>query len=533
MPASPARCPSRLRRKLALALFALVVTLLLVEGVLQGVSYGLWLSQRKPVARSEGRSVLCVGDSWTQGMGTLDASTGSYPARLGRIVAAADVGQWQVVNAGQSGQNSRDVLERLPSQVKTYAPRFVMVLVGQNDYWSKPEALPVDERSAVDHTSYRFRWRLPRLAMLALGSLRGVGEAPPAARDPEQWRPRVMPEVKEPYPNDYFVHWTPELGAKKVAGWKLMGEGDHEAALRSFEEALRIQPADAQSRSMLAELYRRGGREAEALAQVEWLRAEYARQPGYRLGLCFIDALSALGLSEECKAVATGMLDRFPQCGQTWRRLAVACLQTSDVDGAERAIDRAVASGHDRWHHFWRYKVYFGGRRDTARAAQALFEWYGIDNDADFLAKSISPIHEAVGIEPLRRALDGFVADADVKGRIGVVIEDIDRAKRAGSAAAVLRGHLERIVVTVRNAGGEPVFLDYPFWNESGVVLREVAEELGVLHVDVRRHFAARRGDVPESDLRAACGHCNDAGYAIVAEIVAEALLPKLRDAGK
>jgi lysophospholipase L1-like esterase len=533
MPRSSARRPSRLRRKLTLALFALVAASLFVEGALQCVSYGLWLSQRKPVARSEGRAVLCVGDSWTHGMGSVDTSTGSYPARVGRILAAAGVGQWQVVNAGQSGQNSRDVLERLPSQIAAHAPRFVVVLVGQNDFWSKPDPLPADERSAVDHTAYRFRWRLPRLVMLALGSLRGVGEAPRAVRDPAQWQSKGVAETQDPYPNDHVVRWTPELGEHKAAGWKAMGAGDHAAALLAFEAALRVQPEDAQSHAMLAEIHRRTGRDADALVEVEWLRAEFGRRPGHRLGLCFADALAAVGRSAECATVAASLLERFPQSGKLWRHLAIACLQTGDVDGAERAIDRAVATGPDRWNQFWRYKVHFLGRKNVVEAAHSLFELYVIENDADFLAECLAAMLESTSSEQLLAALDGFRRADDVKARIRVVIDDLHRAKQAGSAAAVLRGHLERIAVTVRNAGAEPVFLDYPFWNESGVVLRDVADELGVAFVDMRRLFTLRRGDVPESALCAADGHCNDAGYAIVAEIVAETLVPRLRALGR
>ena len=154
---------SRLKRWLAFSLFVLAATAGLIEVLLQAGAYAVYLANRKDIAttQSQSRTMLCVGDSWTHGMGASDAAQHSYPAVLQQLLRERTKQEWSVVNGGQSGQNSRDVLLRLTSQIDAAKPQIVCVLVGRNDQWSTPDEVPnadIEDR----FTAYRFRWRLPR-----------------------------------------------------------------------------------------------------------------------------------------------------------------------------------------------------------------------------------------------------------------------------------------------------------------------------------------------------------------------------------
>jgi len=59
----------RRRVRWLLAIGALCFTAALLEAVLQAGSYIVWSRNRQPVPAIGGRSALCVGDSWTFGMG--------------------------------------------------------------------------------------------------------------------------------------------------------------------------------------------------------------------------------------------------------------------------------------------------------------------------------------------------------------------------------------------------------------------------------------------------------------------------------
>jgi lysophospholipase L1-like esterase len=127
------------------------------------------------------RTILCTGDSFTYGLGA-SAPENSYPARLQAILRerTGDAG-WRVVNCGWPGQDSRDVVQRLAEQLTTYQPALVYVIVGCNDYWTRPELTDASTAAAPDHR-FQWRWRTGRLLAVVTSLLRGSRTIPqPAA----------------------------------------------------------------------------------------------------------------------------------------------------------------------------------------------------------------------------------------------------------------------------------------------------------------------------------------------------------------
>jgi len=80
-----------------------------------------------------GTAVLVLGDSLSAGYGLTPAQ--AWPAHL------AERTGWRVINAGVSGDKSRDALARLPALLDAHAPRLVLVELGGNDMLHRlPEA---------------------------------------------------------------------------------------------------------------------------------------------------------------------------------------------------------------------------------------------------------------------------------------------------------------------------------------------------------------------------------------------------------
>lgn len=76
--------------------------------------------------RSTGESIICFGDSLTEGVG---AGAGEdYPSLLSRQLV------FPVINAGRRGDTSAQALERLSTSVLNKNPRLVIVLLGGNDF---------------------------------------------------------------------------------------------------------------------------------------------------------------------------------------------------------------------------------------------------------------------------------------------------------------------------------------------------------------------------------------------------------------
>jgi lysophospholipase L1-like esterase len=75
--------------------------------------------------RSSGETIICFGDSLTEGVG---AGAGEdYPSVLSRQLG------FPVINAGRRGDTTAQALERI-SEVLNHNPRLVIVLLGGNDF---------------------------------------------------------------------------------------------------------------------------------------------------------------------------------------------------------------------------------------------------------------------------------------------------------------------------------------------------------------------------------------------------------------
>ena len=87
-----------------------------------GCSFGPDVANRD----SRGANIICFGDSLTQGAG---ASGGhDYPSLLGKALGR------QVINAGVSGDTTRDGLGRIQQDVLDRDPLLVIVQFGGNDF---------------------------------------------------------------------------------------------------------------------------------------------------------------------------------------------------------------------------------------------------------------------------------------------------------------------------------------------------------------------------------------------------------------
>ncbi|MEM8844430.1 MAG: arylesterase [Pseudomonadota bacterium] len=74
---------------------------------------------------SEDETILAFGDSLTVGVGASDES--NYPSTLERLANR------NVVNAGISGETTREGLDRLPGVMDDVNPKLVILLEGGND----------------------------------------------------------------------------------------------------------------------------------------------------------------------------------------------------------------------------------------------------------------------------------------------------------------------------------------------------------------------------------------------------------------
>jgi len=523
---------SRLKRWLAFSLFVLAATAGLIEVLLQAGAYAVYIANRKDIAstQSQIRTMLCVGDSWTHGMGASDAAQHSYPAVLQQLLRERTKQEWSVVNGGQSGQNSRDVLLRLTSQIDAAKPQIVCVLVGRNDQWSTPDEAPnadIEDR----FTAYRFRWRLPRLFAWTIDSFRAVSDFGPSAKSGPEWAAKQIPWPPPPPDAVYPVAISSGAIAAKTAGWKLEAEGLSEEALDQFRAAFAEAPEDPQTRGMLARLTQKCGLTDESQTHTAWLVERCSQTQDFYHGVALLDFYSFSGRAQEQLDQACMLLERFPADPTLWYQRGEAEYRLGMKEDAAKSLIKCTETWHNVYAYSILFKIALFDRRDHAEAVNTIVRAYVATNQHEATASMLNTMLELPTVDGawVSDQSDAFACDPSTKARIRTLVNEALSRRDGSSAERILRSHLKRIADIARSKGAVPVFLDYPIQAPLQHCLHDVASDHAIHFLDVKTWWEGR---VPESrrlGLRSADGHVNDEGYRIMAECVADGLVPILQ----
>ena len=526
---------SRVHRPLAFLLYVLVATALLLEAILQVGALAVFLANKgatKPVVEAGDKTILCVGDSWTQGMGCSDYGKFSYPAVLEGIIRQQHEAIWTVVNGGQAGQNSADVLRRLPGQLQASHPSVVCVLVGRNDYWTNPDELTEDVRA---DSAYTFRWRLPRLIAFFgdAGQQHASNPENKRVEDSPSWQAKPETYVA-PQPDDSVPWLETETGSSlKHQGWTLFAQENLTEAIAAFEAAVDGEPKDSDALLGLVNCLRRSGSSDRMQLTIEAMRRNHGEGGSYRHARALCRALVVAGNMQEALGVAKDILVRFPEDWAVWFDRAMAEYQLEMTKEAVESIGKCV----EGWPCRATWELHYAILRksgDLPASLTSIFRGYQATNDHRWALRWFSNALSDQRVRDLQpeKLLGELDCPADVKERLSLILEDAFRKSDGTEASRVLSAHLRRIVRLAKDAGALTVFLTYPEASEDssyGQPLRIVAAELGVQLIDVTSGVAKRLGGRPWTDIRSPDWHVNDEGYRFMAECVFEGLQPVLQ----
>ncbi len=121
------------KQKTFLFLIGIALTLILLEFVLRlgGWVFDYRLSKRNIVSQEEDEiRILCIGES-TTALGGED----SYPSQLEQILNSKGLEKkFKVINKGMVSKTSEDILRELDKNLDAYNPRYVVSMIGVNDY---------------------------------------------------------------------------------------------------------------------------------------------------------------------------------------------------------------------------------------------------------------------------------------------------------------------------------------------------------------------------------------------------------------
>ncbi|MFH1462817.1 MAG: GDSL-type esterase/lipase family protein [Pseudomonadota bacterium] len=327
----------RLLGRIALVALGLLLALVLAEVGLR-IAAGRLEPPPPAAGGSDAFDILCVGDSFTYGLGSEDGR--GYPEHLqGLLDAAWGPGAAQVHNVGLPGQNSPQAADALPGQLGIVRPELMILLVGHNNTWNYNDLhlAPGEGSVALRGASLLDRLRVVRLLRIALGwdlgrqeraeaAARGIDAAGMGA-DPqaEVWYRWQDKRAKQDKLQNERAHWQAVLAEHPDDVYALLqvaqlaetaGQADEARSLRARAEALdaaAVARLEAQQRSI--EAWHRAQHERGQDAHLE-------RRPASRARL-----FEALG--EEDEAEPDALLD------EVLRRDLRAMVEAARAAGAQ------------------------------------------------------------------------------------------------------------------------------------------------------------------------------------------------------
>lgn len=508
-------------RRFARILLPLAAALVALEFVLQGAALVALLFARAPAAAlpRHGATVLCIGDSYTYGLGA-SGTAQSYPAVLETLLRADGKGAPAVVNAGFPGQNSREALLRLEEHLAEHAPRVVCVLVGLNDSWTRPAAVTGEElRAQQPEGRWQWRWRTLRLVSLLLGQAAGGRAHVPAPPAPA---PDAQGAAKQGAPREFLEQVV-----------VFAQQGQPAKAVEMLERALATDPANAaEYHQGLVQVHTALGHRREAEASLQWLRREHAERPTQQVAESLVVSLYSFGDRQAAGQLGRTAAARFPERATFWWASGQAHYSAGDLAAAERDLDRALAAaaaGDPKWRailHRDCARVCCG--RDAGKAVRLMVTAMQLDGEVEPCRLIVEGEPGAFTPDAIRAAL----ANLQLGSRDFELVQRLFGSGWSDRAPMlrVLEGHLRLITGQCRARGARVVLLTYPLAvaDLEALYLR-VGRELEVPVVRCLPRFEQELQRRKHEDLYIRDGHCTDAGYALMAEVAAPAVELALR----
>lgn len=565
------------QKRALIVLISLLASLLLLEGVLQGIAWWNWAridAERRAESRTGEKTILCVGDSFTHGIGASDRSR-SYPRVLWSKLEQSTPGGFAVLNRGYPGFDSSDILRRLTRQLRTLRPDYVYVLIGYNDRFSvQPEVLATELEA--DTAPDGFRWRCRTLDLFRRIGI-GLSGADPVRSYPKEicglWH---SDSVEVSFHEDGHMVMNGVPSRWYVLGEELrVGEAAKESSVRWRRETGRLILEGDILETGRIELERGPGKEDPLAAARLAIRDGRLEAAALLLKDCKPGPLT-LGARAELSS-RVGEKSRFQTRLQELRTLAVGdaaargelarVLIVAGQSDEGLQLARSYLAEHPVHRELWTALTDLAGREPRRLAAvvdivdamlaaiddkrlrgmvlsqrAGMVRHLGGDPVAvlkDYLESGLLLDHLNASIALLRSDPQVFNEEVIAKAKASLelspkqrdMVEGAIREARAGanSASGRLERHLRKYAEMCRQHGARLVLLLYPEPIGLEPAVRRVCQAGLAALVDPQPRFAEELQRRNWSELFASDGHCNDAGYALLAEIVCADLQTRAR----
>lgn len=480
-------------------LFSILLSILLFECFLQIAAFITWRTYHRVNPGTHGGSkkvVLCIGDSYTYGIGS-GTPEGTYPAQLQKLMGD----NWTIVNAGWPGQNSHDALAKLETQLHEYKPTIVLIMIGTNDSWSRPDLFsPSDGLEITD--SFPWRWRTRRLILILRARF---------AHDQKNNMNARAPESAE------------ELMA---AGWKALSSRDFETAERYFNLCIQKGAQNPYPHGGLVSVYMLSGRQQLAARELDWLKAAYARNPNEHAGMVLEQSLLDVGKRPECLQILDKLVQEYPDNAWVWKDHAWAHFLDGAQERALQSINKALTLISDSdpggKAYLLRMKSRIVSAQNANEAIGLAVEAYLLDRNLTEFTVSVQTIPKWIQRTEFEELLEKLPVSKTERSELTELYLQATN-RNTEKTKDILRAHLLHMIARCRLAGARPILLSYPFVSEpTESVINDVSIYLKVPQINLYPVFEKELKTKRREELFVPDGHCSDEGYGLIASIVAE-----------
>jgi len=531
-------------------LLVVLATALLFELSLQVLSFGNFLRLRSSASdsneREEGtRLALCVGDSYTYGYGSSDPSAHSYPARLEVALEEGTSEAWKVVNLGWPGNNTEQMAATIAPHLHQPAD-LVVILGGINDPWSDPQPFDFDSVTVSDADSGEtsasppFRWELRTLRLFRTGTQHNPYQSTDAGNEHDP--SATAPSLEESQPEKEKAE--PELPAESLSeqGWRLALEDQNfEAAAAVFESI----PAGDPSRSPgLCFCYTALQQHDQVDDELELLREAFKKDPSESNAAVLINCLTFGHRNGEIVEWGKNFAEDYPTHFGIAYRYGLALLHAGSGEESRDWFDRArdllsedeVSQSDARW--FWTnraiaYGEHSGLSADPEEMYFSVISSYLAGKSEGETQQSLLSMAPYTTEESWKGALARVSMTEEQKTALNKLYARSEGDTLAEAVGAATRENYENMARRAKATGAVVLICTYPFRNE---FLETVGKEASTrtktffLRVDDDFERALALNDFKKETLFVSDGHCNDAGYQLLANLIAEKVMPALLD---
>ena len=478
-------------------------------------------------------NILCVGDSFTQGVGASSRDY-SYPLQLQSYLNANSPYNWKVFNCGVAGTNSSELVNFLPRILDYYSPAYLCVLIGMNDSWNYnlvEKSMSNQTTNFVNNGRNLIPWRLCfrtlkffKMLLKYFKEIKIVKNCLPNKNT-----------VKNSFNSGYEKNKDSEdVQALFEYGIKLLSENRPQEASEIFTKIISIAPDHLGAQIQLAYSLVAQKRSDEALSRAHLIRKTILDKPliqHIHLAWFFM----YIGEFQYAYNEINQYKKYFPgDLGLIYETLGNIAFETFDYGTAESYFKKVIKNYPQRTFSYRTLaRIYSLKDNKLEEALKLLIQAYLVDKNATQTKLYLSIVHSSspFTLERFMEILDKFKGELEIDlnsyNELRILCQTM--IKRIGGED-ILKKNLSTISALCLQRKVVPVFVTYPGPMHSSItqVIRDFCRQRNEFMIDAEKIFGSLLAENKFEKYFVADYHLNDEGYKILGERIGFFFIDKI-----